>query len=283
MQYKRLVTEGQIPVLGLGTWLIGGGQEPDYTDDKNAISTIKNAIHLGYTHIDTAEMYGGGHTEELVGKAIQDFSRKEIFVTTKVRNTKLRYNDVLQSVKESLHRLQTNYIDLLLIHAPSNTIPISETLRAFDSLVEAKLVKYIGVSNFQVDQLIEAQQHTKNKIVANQIEYSLLTRNTGRYAENKDMETKTIPYCQQNNIIIIAERPIERGLLLKSHPLLDKLEVKYNKTKAQIAINWLISKQNVVTIPKSTNEKRLMENLGALGWKMDKEDTKLLDEAQFVS
>ncbi len=94
-------------------------------------------------------------------------------------------------------------------------------MKAFDYLVDQSMVKYIGVSNFTVNQLIEAQKYTKHKIVANQIEYSLLTRNIGKYSGNNNMESKTIPYCQENNIIVMAERPIERGLIRESHPLLD--------------------------------------------------------------
>lgn len=280
MEYK-VIGDVKIPVLGLGTWLIGGDTTPDYSEDEQAIQAIKSAIDLGYEHIDTAEYYGNGHCEELVGKAIKDIDRQSLFITSKVWTTNLNYDDVLSSAKRSLQRMGTDYIDLYLIHSPSSTIPIKKTMSAFDYLVDNKMVKYIGVSNFKASQLKEAQKYAKHKIVANQIEYSLLTRNKGKYSGNRDMETKTIPYCQENDIIIMAERPIERGLILKSHPLLDSLEKKYKKTKAQIAMNWLISKKNIVTIPKSTNLNHLKENLGSIGWQMDKSDIELLDEIKF--
>lgn len=280
MEYK-VIGNVKIPVLGLGTWLIGGDTTPDYSEDEQAIQAIKSAIDLGYDHIDTAEYYGNGHCEELVGKAIKDIDRQSLFITSKVWTTNLNYDDVISSAKRSLQRMGTNYIDLYLIHSPSSTIPIKKTMSAFDYLVDNKMVKYIGVSNFKASQLKEAQKYAKHKIVANQIEYSLLTRNIGKYSGNRDMESKTIPYCQENDIIIMAERPIERGLILKSHPLLDSLEKKYKKTKAQIAMNWLISKKNVVTIPKSTNLNHLKENLGSIGWQMDKSDIELLDEIKF--
>jgi len=281
MKYKKLIDNTKIPVIGLGTWLIGGGMEADYSEDEQAIRAIKTAIELGYRHIDTAEMYGDGHTEELIGKAIKDINRDELFITTKVRKTKLKYNEVLRSAEESLNKMGIDYIDLFLVHAPSQHISIEETMKAFDYLVDQKMVRHIGVSNFQVHQLIEAQRYTKNKIVANQIEYSLLTRNKGKYADNRDMELKTIPYCQENNILIIAERPLERGLILQNHPILDALELKYGKTKAQIAINWLISKKNIITIPKSTNKQSLIENFGSIGWELEKDDIKLLDAITF--
>lgn len=280
MEYK-VIGNVKIPVLGLGTWLIGGDTTPDYSEDEQAIQAIKSAIDLGYDHIDTAEYYGNGHCEELVGKAIKDIDRQSLFITSKVWTTNLNYNDVISSAKRSLQRMRTDYIDLYLIHSPSSNIPIKKTMSAFDYLVDNKMVKYIGVSNFKASQLKEAQKYAKHKIVANQIEYSLLTRNIGKYSGNRDMESKTIPYCQENDIIIMAERPIERGLILKSHPLLDSLEKKYKKTKAQIAMNWLISKKNVVTIPKSTNLNHLKENLGSIGWQMDKSDIELLDEIKF--
>jgi len=135
----------------------------------------------------------------------------------------------------------------------------------------------------------EAQKHSKNKIVANQIPYNLATRNVNldRNANRVDscinMESEIIPYCQENDIIIMAYRPIERGFLLKPNSLLDDLSKKYGKTKAQIAINWLVSKKNIVTIPKSTSLDHLKENLSAIGWSLSDDDIKLLDEMKFES
>jgi diketogulonate reductase-like aldo/keto reductase len=123
-------------------------------------------------------------------------------------------------------------------------------------------------------------KYVKNPIVSNQIEYSLMTREEGRYGGNHSMESKTVPFCQENDILVVAERPIERGLVNEPNPLLDELAEKYSKTKAQIAINWLISKDNVVTIPKSTNREHLIENLGSIGWKMSQEDVERLDNIE---
>ena len=265
MEYKTLIGKVKIPSVGLGTWLIGGDTETDYSKDKESVETIKKAVEMGYTLIDTAEMYGNGHCEELIGKAIKGLDRKKLFIVSKVKNVNLHYDDVIDSAKNSLKRLNMGYIDLYLIHFPNDDIPLKETVKALDHLVEQKLVRYIGVSNFTLKRLKEAEKYSKNKIVANQIEYSLLTRNKGRYANNTDMEKKTIPYCQKNGIIVMAERPIERGILLKPHPVLDNLAKKYNKTRSQIAINWLISKENIIAIPKSANLVHLKDNLGALG------------------
>lgn len=283
MEYKIISKGINIPVLGLGTWGLGGFLEKDYSQDKIVIQAVENAISLGYTHIDTAELYAAGHAEELIGKAINTVDRSKLIITDKVYKTHLKYEDVIASCKKSLERLQTNYIDIYLIHAPNPSIPIEETMRAMDYLEEQKLVKFIGVSNFSVKEMIEAQKYSKNKIIANQIPYNLSTRNKDYKDLCAQMESEIIPFCRKNDITIMAYRPLERGLLLKPHPVLDKLSNKYNKTKAQIAINWLISKHGVITITKAISIKHLKENLGAVGWNLSYEDINELDKAEFES
>lgn len=281
MEYKILDNDFKIPVIGLGTWGIGGFLERDNSHDENEVRVLKTAIALGYWHIDTAEIYGAGHTEELVGEAIKSFKRTDIIITGKVFKTNLRHDDLISACHKSLERLQTDYIDIYLIHSPNLEIPLAETMEAMDFLVEKKFVKFIGVSNFSVKQMIEAQKYSQNKIVINQIPYNFNTRNINYRGSCVNMEQEIIPYCQENNIMVMAYRPLERGFVLKRHPLLDRLSEKYNKTKAQIAINWLIVKKNVITIPKSANAAHLKENLGALGWRLEDEDIRLLNETQF--
>lgn len=276
MEFKNLTEDVQIPALGLGTWGMGGKEEKDTTYDKENVLAIKTAIKLGITHIDTAEFYGNGHAEELVGEAIKEFNRKDLFITTKVKGENLSYEDVISAAKRSLKRLGTNYIDLYLIHWPNPDIPLKETMKAMDYLVKEKLVRFIGVSNFSVEEMKEAQKHSENKIVANQIEYNLLVRDKGLFSE--DMESEILPYCQEKDILFIAWRPLALGQLAKPGlPLLDDLARKYNKTQAQIAINWLVSKKNVITIPKATGIEHLKENLGSIGWKLEQKDIVRLD------
>jgi len=249
----------------------------DTSRDAEWVSAIQKAVELGYNHIDTAEMYGAGHSEELVGLAISNFDRESLFITTKVLPQHLRYEDCIKAAEDSLKRLKTDYIDLYLIHIPNSEIPIKETMRAMDTLVKQRKTKFIGVSNFSVKQLKEAQSYTENKIVNNQIEYNLFTRHSGMY--NVNIESEIIPYCQENNIIITAWKPLAKGILFREkNKLLEELVKKYNKTVSQIAINWLISKKNIITIPKSTNPEHLKENLGALGWKLEPKDMKRLNE-----
>ncbi len=277
MEYENLSKQTKIPVLGLGTWEIGGGMSRNTSEDAEGVTAIKKAIELGYTHIDTAEMYGAGHSEELVGLAINDLDRESLFITTKVLPQHLQYKDCIKAAEGSLKRLKTDYIDLYLIHVPNPEIPIKETMHAMDLLLVQQKIRFIGVSNFSVEQLKEAQEYTENKIVNNQIEYNLLTRHSGMY--NTNIETEIIPFCQENDIIITAWKPLVKGSLFRErNKLLEEISEKYNKTIGQIAINWLITKKNIITIPKSTNTEHLKENLGALGWKLDREDMKRLDE-----
>ncbi|MBI5393135.1 aldo/keto reductase [Candidatus Woesearchaeota archaeon] len=282
MEYKQLTADVQIPVLGLGTWQIGGRTEADYTDDEKNIKAITAAVQLGYTLIDTAESYADGHTEELVGKAIKGIDRKRLFIVSKVMSAHLAYKNVITAAKRSLERLQADYFDLYLIHFPNADIPLKETMRAMDHLVEKGLTRFIGVSNFSVKEMQEAQKYSKNKIVVNQVQYSLISRNKCTYGDCINMESEIIPYCQENNIIIMADRPLHKGILVeKNYQQLERLSKKYNKTKAQIALNWLISKKNIITMPMSTNSEHLKENLGVLGWRLDLEDLILLDNTVF--
>ena len=276
MDFKPLFGDANIPVIGLGTWEMGGGFERDDKHDARDIAAIKKAIGMGYTHIDTAEMYGAGHCEELVGQAIKGTERSKLFITTKVSPDNLSYQNVLNSAKNSMQRLGIDYIDLYLIHAPNPKIPIQETMKAMDELLKEKRIRFIGVSNFSAEQLKEAQECSKNKIVANQIEYNLLVRDRGLF--NKGIESEIVPYCQGNDILVIAWRPVGKDKLTKSGiKILDEIANKYNKTQAQIAINWLISKKGIVTIPKSSNPEHLKENLEAKGWSMDEEDIEKLN------
>lgn len=275
MDFKT-VGDIRMPVLGAGTWGMGGKMEKDTSRDKENIIALKTAISLGITHIDTAELYGKGHAEKLVSQAIRDFPRESLFITTKVKGQNLGREDLLTAAERSLKRLETPYIDLYLIHWSNPNVPLKETMEAMDSLVEEGKVRHIGVSNFTVPLIKEAQEHSKNPIVANQIEYNLLVRNKGTFV--KGMESEIIPYCQENNILVIAYCPIAEGMLAtRDHPTLDEIAEKYKKTRTQVALNWLISKKNIVVIPKASNPEHIKENLDSIGWKLDQEDIRKLD------
>ena len=272
IQGKKLKNGFKLPVLGFGTYRMGGTlrRVPDNYDEKD-VSVIKKALDLGITHIDTAEMYAQGYSEILVGRAIKGYDRSKLIIATKVSPMNLHYNGVINAAKGSLGRLNTDYLDLYMIHYPNFKIPISETMGAMDHLVEEGLIKHIGVSNFSLQQFKEAEMYTKNKIICNQIPYSLVNR--------KFHADGFIDYAKENEIMIVAWRPIEGGMLSKKKiELLDKIYRRYDKTPGQIAINWLISQKNVVTIPGSRNMEHLKENLSSLGWQLTPEDIKILDD-----
>ena len=267
----------RVPVLGLGTWQMGGRLERGTAHDKEEIEALKTGIQLGLTHIDTAELYGEGHTEELVAQAIKQskVARKDLFITSKVMQQHLHYDDVIIACKKSLERLHTDYLDLYLVHFPNSQIPITETMRAMNYLVDNNMVRMIGVSNFSVAELQEAQKYSKHKIVANQIEYSLLARDAGKYM--KRMESEIIPYCEQHGIKVVAWRPLAYGVLAKpGFPILDALAKKYGKTQGQIALNWIISK-NMLVLVKATKTEHIKENIGAMGWRLSEDDIVALE------
>jgi len=267
---KKLKNGFELPVFGFGTWAVGGRETRDpFNNDKSDIRAIKTAIESGITHIDTAEMYAGGHAEELVGEAIKGFDRSNLIIVTKVSPEHLHYDDLINSAMNSLKRLRTGYIDIYLIHYPNPSIDIRETMEAMDYLVEKKYIRNIGVSNFNVSESIEAQENTSNKIVCNQVYYNLTHRGP--------VTDGSLQYAQKNDVMIVAWRPVEKGLFSRAKfDILGKLGKKYSKTGSQIAINWLVSQDNVVTISKTRNASHLKENLGALNWKMERSDIELL-------
>jgi diketogulonate reductase-like aldo/keto reductase len=248
--------------IGFGTWKMGGGfWTPDYSRDSHYVEILKYVINNGINLIDTAEMYGGGHAEELVGKAIKGFDRENIFIITKVWPNHLRYEDVIKSAKESLRRLDTKYIDLYLIHWPNPSIPLNETISAMENLVDQGIVRCIGVSNFDVKLLSEAITLTrKYEIVANEMEYSV---------NNKSAESDIIPFCEKNNIKVIAYSPLARGNV-KNNKILEEIGRKYGKTAIQVALNYLIKRS--IPIPKASTKDHVDEILGSLGWSLSDED-----------
>ena len=196
---------------------------------------------------------------------------KAFFITSKVYWTNLRYENVLNSCKESLKRLGMDYIDLYLIHGPDPDVPIKETMKALNELKEQGLIRNIGVSNFNIERLEEAQKYCNSKIVLNQVHYNLLFR--------EPVLKGVLDYCQKNDIFLEAWRPLQQGLLTKTGiKIVDDTCVKYNRTPAQIALNWLISQNNVLTLFKTSKIDRLKENLEAITWKMDKKDIEKLSK-----
>jgi diketogulonate reductase-like aldo/keto reductase len=270
MEKKCFKNIGCVSALGIGTWGIGGGfWTPDYSQDLENEKILKYAIRNGITLIDTAEMYGGGHSEEIVGNAIKGERRDELFIVTKVWNANASYDRVLKSAEMSSKRLGT-YIDLYLLHWPSDTVNICETIRAFEELVERGIIRYYGVSNFSVERLEGAMNCQKKfEIVAVENQLSL---------KNKEDLYNVVEYAKRKGMLYLAYTPIDKGTIANSG-ILKEVGQKYNRSPVQVALNWLISIQPVVPIPKASNLKHLKENLGAVGWRISEEDWKLLEKA----
>lgn len=269
---KEFSNGARVYPVGIGTWTIGGGVEAEYGNEKEEIEGIRYSIKRGQNHIDTAQMYGAGHTEEIVGRAIKGFNRKKLFIASKVWQTHATRKKIPQAIEGILKRLQTAYLDLLYIHACWDEEMIGEYLAGLNDAKEKGLTKAIGVSNFDIDQLRKAVSVSKNPIIANQMNYNVL------YQVEVPGEMKR--YCKKEKIMIVAYRPVERGLLADQceNKTVLALAKKYRKTPAQIAINWLISQENVVTIPKSIDKKHIDENLGAVDFELDSEDVQKLNK-----
>lgn len=268
MEFKTLPGGEKIPSIGMGTWRLGGNSTPDTSQDQKVLQALETALDLGYRHIDTAEMYGGGHTEELVGMVIKNFPRQDLFITSKVWPTHLRYNDLLQACRGSLQRLGLDYLDLYLIHWPDESVPLSESFRALNELVRQGLARHIGVSNFDLDQLRRAAELAEAPIATNQVPYSLFNR---EYVENGVLE-----YCQRNGILLTAYTPVEKGRV-NNERLVREIAARHQATAAQVALNWLVRQPNVITIPMSTNPQHLRENLEATRLELSPEEVAQLD------
>lgn len=255
MKYETLPTL-TLPKIGFGTWKIGGGSSPNHSLDDKSLAALQTALEIGYTHIDTAEMYADGHSEELVGQVVRESGKKreDVFITSKVTPSHLRYDDVLSSCENSLRRLKMDYIDLYLIHWPSIGAKYADTFLALNKLVQDGKVKHLGVSNFNLKLLKQAQSLSETLIVTNQVPFSLADRS---YAKNGVLD-----YCQQNNILLTAYEPLNQGNF-RSTKTLEAIAKARNTTVYQIALAWVVTHPRVITIPMSFNSEHIRENFEA--------------------
>ena len=264
MEKKQLGSTGvMLPEIGMGFWRYQGGVEP-----------IRKGIELGATLIDTAEEY---KTEEIVGQAIRD-CREQIFVATKVSGRNLRHDDVLKAAEASLERLGVSQIDLYQIHWPNPGIPIKPTIRAMETLADRGLIKYIGVSQFSLADLRIALGLMRNHpIVSDQVRYNLNARK---------FEAGLLPFCERNQISLIAYTPLDDGRLAKPTPdakggmsTLQAIAKETGHTIGQVALNWCTSHPAVIAIPKSNSVERTAENCLASGWRLSGSQRERLDRA----
>ena len=270
LPFKKLGNGFELPLLSMGTWMIGGALEPDPQCDIHAeIMGIRKGLDLGITCIDTAEMYADGFTEKIVGRAIHGYDRGSLQIISKVSPHHLSYEALLRANEATLKRLQTNYLDVYLIHKPNPEIPLAETMRGMRTLLDQGVVRHIGVSNFNTQTLRKAQDLLGAPIVLDQVHYNLVFR--------EPEKTGLLEYCRENDLFLMAWRPLQKGAIAADPPaILREISAKYGKSPNQVAINWLIAQKNVVTLSTMRQAKHITENLGAVGWSLDAEEVERL-------
>jgi diketogulonate reductase-like aldo/keto reductase len=261
-------TGRDVPVIGQGSW--------QFPREKKAVAEAQKALRvgleLGMVHIDTAEMYGD--SELVIGDVIKDFSRKELFIVSKVLPSNSSFKGTIQACERSLKRLGTDYLDCYLLHW-RGSIPLSETIGAFEQLVDEGKILSLGVSNFDLDDMKEAVSLAKrHKIACNQVLYNLYERG---------IERKLVPYCMKQEVAIVAYTPFGQrkipGRDTKSGAVLHEIAEKHKATPAQIVLAFLVREDGLFTIPKASQVQHTIENARAGDIILDEEDIDEIDRA----
>lgn len=288
--------------IGLGMWQAGGPAWGEDVNDEDCMAAMAKAHELGVNLIDTAEAYGDGHSEEVVGRAVKEIGRDEVVIATKVSGSHLRYDDVLKACQRSLKRLGVDAIDLYQIHWPDpwQQTPLGETMRAMERLFKEGKIRAVAVSNFAVRDLEEARAAlSTTDIASNQVQYNMIHR---------EIEKEVLPYCQKEGISILAWGPLAEGALTGKYDrdnkpkdpirtdhgfftdgsldsigrlvkVLDGVGKAHERTAPQVALNWLLSKEGVVPIPGAKRPEHVESNVGAAGWSLTAEEASRVQTA----
>jgi aryl-alcohol dehydrogenase-like predicted oxidoreductase len=302
LEFRELGKSGiMVSAIGLGTWQWGSREWGwgRFYGKKDLLDAFEMAVEVGINFIDTAEVYGGGKSEEIVGEAIHGH-REGVVIATKVWPLNASYSRVLRAADRSLRRLRIDVIDLYQVHWPNPLVPIRNTMKAMKKLVRDGKVRCIGVSNFSQKRMAAAQ-HTlaPMELTSNQVRYNLLDRR---------IEVDVLPYSQKEKITIIAYSPLAQALLtgrytVKDRPrsLVQKTNSKFStrnltrlaefsrivaeiaqargRTPSQLVLNWLIRNENVVAIPGVKGPQHVVDNAGATDWRLTDDETKRLETA----
>ncbi len=255
MQYKNI--QGiDVPEIGLGTYLLHG---------RECEKAVRTALDIGYRHIDTAQMY---KNERGIGEALRlsRVPREDIFLTTKIWHTNLAPDDVLKTTERHLLDLQTPYVDLLLIHWPNPQYDLRKTLEAMLVLRDQGKAVNIGVSNFPLPLLIEANEEIRAPVFCNQVEYHPFL---GQF--------DILDYALDNDLLLTAYAPLAKGQVMKDRDLIE-IGNKYGKSPAQIALRWLIEQENVAAIPKASSREHLESNFNIFDFYLSDEDFDRIDD-----
>ncbi|WP_437618025.1 aldo/keto reductase [Sorangium sp. So ce1151] len=257
----------KLPVVGQGTWQMEGD------DEAACLDAIRRGIDAGMTHIDTAEMYGSGAVESLVGKAIEG-RRDEVFLASKVLPNNASYSGTIAACERSLKRLRTDRLDLYLLHWPG-AHPLEETLRAFKHLRDQGKIRYFGVSNFDQAELSKAIAIAgPNEIACNQVLYHLLER---------AIEHRVVPLCERHGIAVVAYSPFGSGRFPAPNSttgkVLASIAAARGATPRQVALRFLLRRQPVFAIPKAASAAHALDNAAAGDLRLTSEDLARIDTA----
>jgi len=264
MKTVKLPSGEAVPALGQGAWQIG-----EIPANRGAeIAALQLGIDLGLRLIDTAEMYGNGRSEEVVGEAIRG-RRDEVFLVSKVLPYNATRRGTIAACEESLRQLQTDRLDLYLLHWPG-AVPLEETVDAFTTLVQTGKIRHWGVSNFDTEDMQEIASIAAGMDVAtNQVLYN---------PSRRGIEWDLLPWCLERHIPLMAYSPIEQGRLLH-HPTLQTVAARHNATAAQIALAWVLQQEQVIAIPKAGKLAHVQENHAALAIQLTPDDLAEFDRA----
>lgn len=247
-------------VLGIGTWKM------EYDDRASAIAAIRRAVELGMTHVDTAELYGSGRVETLVGEALVGL-RDRVFLVSKVLPRNASYEGTLRACEQSLKRLRTDHLDCYLLHWRED-LPLADTFRAFEKLRTDGKIRAWGVSNFDHDDLEEARGLAGDGVIAcNQVAYHL---------ENRTIEHHVIPWCEQHRVTVVAYSPFGSGRF-RSTAKLDAIAKRVGATPHQLVLAFLTRRPPVIAIPKSSNVTHVEEIAKTI--ELDEATLREIDEA----
>ena len=262
MKAVTLPSAEKVPALGMGTWNMGDSR----VTRAEEIEALRFGLDLGLRLIDTAEMYGEGKSEELVGEAIAG-RRDEVFLVSKVYPHNASRKGVVAACERSLKRLRTDRLDLYLLHW-RGSVPFAETIDAFAALGKAGKIRHFGVSNLALDDLQEWISTSGGEATAtNQLLYNLTRRG---------IEWDLLPWMRQHRLPVMAYSPIEQAKLVRNAKLTDFAK-RHGMTPSQAALAWLLAKDDVIAIPKTARRERVRENAGALDYKLSPEQLVELD------
>ncbi len=259
-----LPSDEAVPVLGQGTWYMGENARSRLQE----VKALRLGIDLGLTLIDTAEMYGDGGAEEVVGEAVAG-ARDNIFIVSKVLPDNASQRGTVAACERSLRRMKTDRIDLYLLHWRGQH-PLRETVEAFEELKRAQKIRHWGVSNLDTGDMKELERLPAGKAVAaNQVLYNLTRRG---------IEYDLLPYCRERKIPLMAYSPIEQGRML-GHAALKEIASRHQATPAQVALAWLIRQHGMIVIPKASSDSHVRENAAARDIALTPGDLAALDRA----